>query len=67
MDAPGDRPCQPVSARATDRDRTWTLGPDGERTEVAGSAADLLAWVAGRADGSDLDAPHGLPALPPWI
>ena len=59
--------CPPVTARATDRDRTWTLGPAGERPEVSGPAADLLAWVAGRADGSGLSAPSDVPVLPPWI
>ena len=59
--------CPPVTARATDRGRTWTLGPAGGRTEVSGSAADLLAWVAGRADGSVLSAPRGVPVLPAWI
>ncbi|MFJ7147040.1 maleylpyruvate isomerase family mycothiol-dependent enzyme [Streptomyces sp. NPDC100445] len=39
---------------------------DGGPT-VSGTAADLLAWLSGRGTGDTLDAPGGLPALPPWI
>ncbi|GHD53711.1 maleylpyruvate isomerase N-terminal domain-containing protein [Streptomyces galbus] len=34
---------------------------------VSGARAELLAWLTGRGDGALLDAPGGLPALPPWI
>ncbi|MGW4273478.1 maleylpyruvate isomerase N-terminal domain-containing protein [Streptomyces seoulensis] len=34
---------------------------------VSGERAELLAWLSGRGDGALLDAPGGLPALPPWI
>ncbi|MEV5357965.1 maleylpyruvate isomerase family mycothiol-dependent enzyme [Streptomyces sp. NPDC052693] len=39
---------------------------DGTRV-VSGTRADLLAWCSGRGTGDALDAPDGLPALPPWI
>jgi maleylpyruvate isomerase len=44
------------------------LGPgDGPPTVVSGSAQQLAGWLTGRADGTRLTAPGGLPALPPWI
>jgi maleylpyruvate isomerase len=51
---------------AGDRTRTWDLvGGGGDRTyEVAGPAADVMAWVTGRADGTALQG--DLPALPAW-
>ena len=58
--------CPSVALRATDRDTSWALGPDQERTEVTGTAADLLAWVSGRSDGSVL-AGSSKVRLPPWI
>jgi len=62
----GGKPaCPPVLLRATDSDRTWTLGPEGDRTEVAAPAPELLAWVSGR-PAAGLD-PAEAPVLPPWI
>jgi maleylpyruvate isomerase len=59
--------CPSLVLRASDSDRTWPLGWDGERPAVSGSAADLLAWVSGRGAGG-LTADAGeLPVLPPWI
>lgn len=58
--------CPPVLLRATDSEDRWTLGPEGERTEVSGTLADLTGWVSGRSDtGLTIDGP--LPTLPPWI
>jgi maleylpyruvate isomerase len=58
--------CPPVLLRATDSEDRWTLGPEGERTEVRGTLAALTGWVSGRsASGLTTDGP--LPALPPWI
>jgi maleylpyruvate isomerase len=59
--------CPSLVLRATDSDRTWPLGWDGERPAVTGRAAGLLAWVSGRA-AEGLTAEAGeLPTLPPWI
>jgi maleylpyruvate isomerase len=58
--------CPPVLLRATDGEDRWTLGPEGERTEVRGTLADLTGWVSGRShSGLSTDGP--LPTLPPWI
>jgi maleylpyruvate isomerase len=46
------------------------IGPAGAHVEVSGPAADLLAWLIGRADGSALAAgPDGgrPPAPPAWL
>ncbi|CAL9581322.1 maleylpyruvate isomerase family mycothiol-dependent enzyme [Streptomyces sp. enrichment culture] len=48
--------------------RTWTTGGGaaGGPVGVAGTAADLLGWLAGRRDGSALTVKDGaLPSLPP--
>lgn len=50
--------------------RTWavaTPGPDAP--EVTGTAAQLAAYLAGRADGSALSTADGAasPTLPPWL
>lgn len=34
---------------------------------ITGTGPDLLAWLTGRSTGAALDAPGGVPALPPWI
>ncbi|MET9533418.1 maleylpyruvate isomerase family mycothiol-dependent enzyme [Streptomyces sp. NPDC006649] len=34
---------------------------------VTGSAANALAWLAGRSGGTGLTPAAGLPALPPWL
>lgn len=47
------------------RRRHWTLAiGDGGAEEVSGSPAQLLAWLTGRDDGSDLTV--AVPELPPW-
>ncbi len=44
-----------------------TASPQSPPTQITGRGRDLLAWTAGRSDGSALDAPpDGLPQLPPW-
>lgn len=52
----------PLQLAPTDRDRTWTIGTGVEPT--IGTAAELLSWLTGRDDGSDLSGPR--PQLPPW-
>lgn len=50
-----------VTVRASDLDRTWTIGGGGP--VVSGRAADLAWWLTGRGDGAALDSEGG--ALPP--
>jgi maleylpyruvate isomerase len=52
----------PLLLAPSDRDRTWTIEPRADATR--GTAAELLAWLVGRDDGSSLRGP--LPQLPPW-
>jgi maleylpyruvate isomerase len=58
--------CPPVLLRATDSEDRWTLGPEGARTEVEGTLADLTGWVSGRSSAG-LTAAAPLPRLPRWI
>ncbi len=54
----------------TDGTRAWRTGSEtgGPEVTVTGAAPELLGWLAGRRDGSELDVPGGtLPALPPAI
>lgn len=62
-----DPACPSLELRASDRDEPWQLG-DGAPTAVSGTAAQLLLWLTGRGDGTDLqvDAPR-LPAVPAWL
>lgn len=65
--ARGDGPSAVLAA--SDRDREWSIGSQ-EGPRVGGTAAELLAWLLGRADGAGLtcDTPDGRPpALPPWL
>ncbi|MCY0945565.1 maleylpyruvate isomerase family mycothiol-dependent enzyme [Streptomyces antarcticus] len=62
------RPEVPPTALAAADGRTWRTGSAGDpAVTVTGSAAALLAWLAGRGDkGASLTAAGGpLPALPP--
>lgn len=50
---------------ATDLGRTWSVG--GDEPVVAGSAADLGWWLAGRGSGEGLSTKSGvLPRIGPW-
>jgi maleylpyruvate isomerase len=57
--------CPAVTIRASHA--TYRIG-DGELATVTGGAADLLAWLTGRADGHDLQRVPGgpLPPIPPF-
>lgn len=46
---------------ASGAELTWSLGGDGEPTEVRSAPAPVLAWLTGR-EGADA----GMPALPEW-
>jgi maleylpyruvate isomerase len=65
--------CPAVRLAPTDRDRTWQLGPEaGEPVVIESTAAQLLAWVTGRTDGTALSGSGGPAAaasltLPPWL
>jgi maleylpyruvate isomerase len=54
--------CPAVTLTATDRDRGrhWTIGPEGDGTDVSGTAAELLAWLIGREPGD-------YPPVPAWL
>ena len=57
--------CPSALLAPTDRAVTWTLGRGGDAVPVQGTAADVLAWLIGRADGA---GPAGeLPTPPRWI
>lgn len=45
---------------------SWSLGADGERPRVTGSAGQLAAYLSGRPTSATSDA-GALPDLPPWI
>ncbi|MET8678081.1 maleylpyruvate isomerase family mycothiol-dependent enzyme [Streptomyces sp. NPDC004647] len=57
----------PALLLTADDGRSWRTGRDGaEPTAVSGSAAALLGWLTGRADGARLDTGgSAVPALPP--
>lgn len=62
--------CPALTLRASDRDRVWPLGGDGDGgpveatgAAVVAPAASLLAWVTGRSGGP----PAPLPTLPRWL
>ncbi|MDN5931463.1 MAG: maleylpyruvate isomerase family mycothiol-dependent enzyme [Pseudonocardia sp.] len=60
--------CPSAALMATDRDRTWQLGPAGGPVEVHGPAAPLLGWLTGRAGPAALTALGGdIPEPPRWI
>jgi maleylpyruvate isomerase len=58
----GREGCPAALLEPTDRDRTWRLGPDDPAAPaVRGAAAELVAWLTGRARRADA------PALPNWL
>ena len=60
--------CPSATLAATDRARTWALGPGEAAVQVHGPAASLLGWLTGRSDGGALTALDGdLPTPPRWI
>ena len=64
--AGGPDDCPAVTLTATDRDpgRHWTIGPEGDGTEVSGTAAELLAWLIGREPGDYPPVPRGCKPAP---
>lgn len=70
----GKEDCPAAVLAPSDRDRTWTLGPEGPSpVEVRGDAALVLGWLVGRcgADGLEASGPDGAPTavpIPPrWL
>ncbi|MGW1939871.1 maleylpyruvate isomerase family mycothiol-dependent enzyme [Streptomyces goshikiensis] len=61
------RPEVPPTALVAADGRSWRTGSAGDPAVVSGTAAGLLAWLAGRGDkGASLTTAGGpLPALPP--
>jgi len=60
---------QPFSAHATDLDRTWHYGHQGDDgvVTVRGASADLGWWLTGRGDGDGLTSDNGtLPGIEEW-
>ena len=59
---------EPLTVHATDLDRRWHLGPDGDGgSTVSGTAADLGWWMTGRGDGAGLTSDNGaLPRIEAW-
>jgi len=54
--------CPSVELVATDRERSWQLGPDVDTpSRITGRAADHVAWLTGRARADDR------PAVPRWL
>ncbi len=57
----------PFTIRATDLDIRLTIGDGASAGEVSGRGSDLLAWLLGRSDGSDLETDlPALPRVPAW-
>jgi maleylpyruvate isomerase len=60
--------CPAAVLEATDTDRTWTIGPEGDVATLSGAQAALLAWLIGRSDGEGVVSSWGtLPAAPRWL
>lgn len=58
-------PAVRLTVELDDRERAWTIGArDDTAFEVAGAAADVLAWVTGRDAGEALRG--DVPVLPAW-
>jgi maleylpyruvate isomerase len=63
----GTRPGCPA-VRLVAADRSWLLGDAGSGAQdIAGTPAELLAWLIGRSDGLPLRSDRALPALPAWL
>ena len=59
--------CPAALLVATDRDRSWSLGPDDDPVVVRGTAADLLGWLIGRTGPERLTSPGTVPTPPVWL
>jgi maleylpyruvate isomerase len=61
---------RPLVVRDERSGSTWTIGEGPDPVQVSGDGPWLLAWLAGRSDGSGLVASGGdgrPPPLPPWL
>jgi maleylpyruvate isomerase len=69
----GREGCPAATLAPTDRDRTWSLGPDAVTVEVRGTADLVLGWLLGRRGAEGLDAvdaqgaPAAVPVPPRWL
>ncbi|MFD6880178.1 MULTISPECIES: maleylpyruvate isomerase family mycothiol-dependent enzyme [unclassified Streptomyces] len=63
-----DGPAMPPMRISADEDPSEHGIGAGPGPRVQGTAADLLAWLTGRSDGTALtiDPPGALPRVPPW-
>jgi maleylpyruvate isomerase len=64
------RDCDAMDLIASDLGTTWSIGPEGTEGQpsVQGRAADIVAWLLGRADGVGLVSSTGLlPVIPAWL
>jgi maleylpyruvate isomerase len=61
--------CPSVDLVSTTSGRTWRIGPNCDPVEVSGRSADLLGWLLGRSQGTELSAPDDatLPTIPRWL
>ncbi|MHA6628383.1 maleylpyruvate isomerase family mycothiol-dependent enzyme [Pseudonocardia sichuanensis] len=65
--------CPAALLAPTDRERTWSLGPDVHPVQVRGAAADVLGWLVGRAGPEALEvragdgSPSPVPVPPRWL
>ncbi len=59
---------KPFTVHATDLDRTWHLGREGEAgPAISATAADLGWWLTGRGNGAGLSSDNGaLPRIEAW-
>lgn len=59
--------CPAALLEATDRSRSWSLGPSVDPVVLHGTAADLLGWLIGRTGPDRLAAPDTIPTPPVWL
>ena len=66
LDRPDGHRVRLIATLPGGRERTWELvnGRDDPVHDVEGDAADVVAWLTGRADGSALRG--DVPVLPAW-